>query len=174
MGRYIDYRAIRRAWPHGFIHITLLGDLPVGSGTLGEARLAARYLAKYVGKDLRKVLVVSGISGLIFAVFYGAVAIAPTIVLAVIFVSVAHLGGGAQWTLSTYGLQRFVPDRIRGRVFSFDFALVTLSIALSNLAAGWAADQFGPKATMVGLAAVGLVYAVGWWLATRRLRRATG
>jgi hypothetical protein len=55
VGRYIDYRAIRRAWPHGFIHITLLGDLPVGSGTLGEARLAARYLAKYVGKDLGRI-----------------------------------------------------------------------------------------------------------------------
>ncbi|HEX5828950.1 MAG TPA: hypothetical protein VFY23_15605, partial [Candidatus Limnocylindrales bacterium] len=26
--------------------------LPVGSGTIGEARLAARYLAKYVAKDL--------------------------------------------------------------------------------------------------------------------------
>ena len=29
-----------------------LGNLPVGSGTLGEARLASRYLSKYVGKDL--------------------------------------------------------------------------------------------------------------------------
>ena len=27
-------------------------NLPVGSGTLGEARLASRYLSKYVGKDL--------------------------------------------------------------------------------------------------------------------------
>jgi hypothetical protein len=30
----------------------MLNDLPVGSGRWGEARLAARYLAKYVGKDL--------------------------------------------------------------------------------------------------------------------------
>lgn len=109
-----------------------------------------------------------------FPVFYFAFPFMPFLLLAGLCTVGAHLGGGAQWTLSTYGLQRFVPDRIRGRVFSFDFALVTLSIALSNLAAGWAADQFGPKATMVGLAAVGLVYAVGWWLATRRLRRATG
>ena len=34
------------------MHIKLLGDLPVGSGTLDEARLAARYLSKYVGKDV--------------------------------------------------------------------------------------------------------------------------
>jgi MFS family permease len=73
-------------------------------------------------------------------------------------------------TLSTYGLQKFVPDRIRGRVFSFDFALVTLVLALSNLAAGWAAQHFGPKPAMYGFAAIGLVYTAVWWVATRRLR----
>ena len=34
------------------MHIKLLGDLPVGSGALEEARLAARYLGKYAGKAL--------------------------------------------------------------------------------------------------------------------------
>lgn len=51
-GRFVHYLDIRAAWPHGNIDIRLLGDLPVGSGTLGEARLAARYLSKYVGKAL--------------------------------------------------------------------------------------------------------------------------
>ncbi len=41
---------IADAWGHGFVHIKLLGDLPVGSGALGEARKAASYLSKYVGK----------------------------------------------------------------------------------------------------------------------------
>jgi hypothetical protein len=52
IGRWIYRSDIERAWRRGFVHITLLGDLPVGSKALGEARLAARYLAKYVGKDL--------------------------------------------------------------------------------------------------------------------------
>lgn len=52
VGRYVRQGAIRDAWGRGFVHIKLLGDLPVGSGTLGEARLASRYLSKYVGKDL--------------------------------------------------------------------------------------------------------------------------
>jgi hypothetical protein len=52
VGRFVPRRLIERAWPHGFVHIKLLGGLPVGSGTLGEARLAARYLARYVGRDL--------------------------------------------------------------------------------------------------------------------------
>lgn len=51
VGRYIDRGQIVRAWPHGFVHITLIGDLPAGSGTREEARRAARYLAKYIGKD---------------------------------------------------------------------------------------------------------------------------
>ena len=51
VGRFIQRRLIEQAWPHGFVHIKLLGDLPTGSGAVAEARLAARYLSKYVGKD---------------------------------------------------------------------------------------------------------------------------
>jgi len=51
VGRYIGRRKIERAWGHGHVHIKLLGDVPVGSGSLAEARVAARYLSKYVGKD---------------------------------------------------------------------------------------------------------------------------
>jgi hypothetical protein len=50
VGRYIKRSVIEAAWPHGFVHIKLLGDLPVGSGPLDEARRAAGYLSKYVGK----------------------------------------------------------------------------------------------------------------------------
>jgi hypothetical protein len=52
VGRFVHYQLIRRSWGRGLVHIKLLGDLPVGSGTLGEARLAARYLSKYVAKDV--------------------------------------------------------------------------------------------------------------------------
>ena len=50
VGQYIKRSLIADAWGHGFVHIKLLGDLPVGSGALGEARKAASYLSKYVGK----------------------------------------------------------------------------------------------------------------------------
>jgi hypothetical protein len=55
VGRYLPYMAIRRAWGHGFVDIRMLNDLPVGSGTLGEARKAAGYLSKYIGKDLGRI-----------------------------------------------------------------------------------------------------------------------
>lgn len=50
VGRYIGYRLIRDTWGRGIVHIKLLGDLPVGSGSLEEAREAGRYLAKYASK----------------------------------------------------------------------------------------------------------------------------
>jgi hypothetical protein len=50
VGQFIPRRAIERAWGRGFVHIKLLGDLAVGSTALSEARQAARYLSKYVGK----------------------------------------------------------------------------------------------------------------------------
>lgn len=50
VGRYVKRSAIEQAWGHGFVHIKLIGDLPVGTGTLGEARRAAGYLSKYIGK----------------------------------------------------------------------------------------------------------------------------
>ena len=49
-GRFIKQSLIRDAWGNGHVYIKLLGDLPVGSGALEEARVSARYLAKYVGK----------------------------------------------------------------------------------------------------------------------------
>jgi hypothetical protein len=52
VGRFVARRLIEGVWAHGFVHIKLLDGLPVGSGELAEARLAARYLARYVGRDV--------------------------------------------------------------------------------------------------------------------------
>ncbi|KQP24386.1 hypothetical protein ASF38_16150 [Aeromicrobium sp. Leaf272] len=51
VGRFINRSQLVAAWPHGFVHIKLIGDLPVGSGRLSEARVAANYLSKYVAKS---------------------------------------------------------------------------------------------------------------------------
>jgi hypothetical protein len=51
VGRWIGRQAIVSAWDHGFVHIKLIGDLPVGSGAVGEARRVARYLAPYASKN---------------------------------------------------------------------------------------------------------------------------
>jgi hypothetical protein len=53
VGRFVPRRLIEQAWSHGFVHIKLLGQLPAGSTARDEARVAARYLSKYVRKGLR-------------------------------------------------------------------------------------------------------------------------
>jgi MFS family permease len=95
----------------------------------------------------------------------------PLIYLAGAFVFVGHLGGGAQWTLSTYGLQVLVPDHIRGRIFAFDEGFITLTIAVSATVAGWIADVVDVRVVMLGLSAVCLSYSVVWTVATRTVRR---
>ena len=50
VGKFIPRRLIESAWGRGFVHIKLLGDLPVGTTALGEGRRAAGYLSKYVAK----------------------------------------------------------------------------------------------------------------------------
>ncbi|MCU1594039.1 MAG: transporter [Frankiales bacterium] len=102
---------------------------------------------------------------------YVLVAAAPYFWMAVLLVAMAHLGGGANWTVSTYGLQKRVPDRVLGRVMSADFMLVTLVIALNQIVAGLLSEVVGTRLLLgcFGLASVG--YAMVWLTATRSLRR---
>jgi hypothetical protein len=52
VGRYVKQRLIAEVWGRGIAHIKLIGNLPIGSGALEEARVAAGYLAKYVSKSI--------------------------------------------------------------------------------------------------------------------------
>ncbi len=156
--------------------VEVFGQGDVGIGTLMAARglgaLVGPFLGRWIaGPDDARLYPALGLALGVFGAAYVAFAAAPSMAVAALLVTVAHLGGGAQWTLSTYGLQLVVPDRIRGRVFAFDFALVTLSLAASSVLAGWASDRFGPRATSAGLGAVALAWAVTWWAATRQVRR---
>ncbi len=50
VGRYVKRGLIEEAWGRGIVHIKLIGDLPLGSGSLAESRQAARYVAPYTAK----------------------------------------------------------------------------------------------------------------------------
>ena len=121
--------------------------------------------------DLTTLLWTISAAFLIYGASYAVVPWMPVIYLAGVFVFVGHLGGGAQWTLSTYGLQILVPDHIRGRIFAFDEGFITLTIAVSATTAGWIADAVDVRFVMVGLAVVCLAYTVVWTFATRKVRR---
>ncbi|MBI2238093.1 MAG: MFS transporter [Actinobacteria bacterium] len=151
------------------------GDVGIGilMAARGVGALVGPFLGRWVaGADDRRLFPAIGLSLAVFGASYIVFGLMPSLLLAAPMVMCAHLGGGAQWALSTYGLQRIVPDRIRGRVFAFDFALVTLSIAVSSIGAGWAAERWGPRPAVVVLAGVALAWALVWWTATRGVRRA--
>ena len=111
-------------------------------------------------------------AGIVYGAGYLVVGTAPFLAVAVAGALLAHLGGGAQWTLSTYGLQAAVPDYIRGRVFAADFALVTVTMSISLVASGALAEVTGPRLPTLMLAAVSGLWGVAYLTLTRPLRRA--
>jgi MFS family permease len=157
--------------------LAIFGRDVFGAGDAGIGLLfAGRGLGALVGPFLARSVITMDDRGLLrgisisFAfvvICYALFPVAPTIWLAALLAFGAHLGGGSQWTLSTYGLQRSTPDHMRGRIFSFDYGLVTLTIALSTLLAGFVAEVLPPRFavwTMVSLIAVA---GTGWVLFAR-------
>ena len=118
------------------------------------------------------ILLACGVAGIVYGAGYLVVGTAPVLAVAVAGALLAHLGGGAQWTLSTYGLQAAVPDYIRGRVFAADLALVTVTMSVSLVASGALAEITGPRLPTVLLAAVSGLWGVAYLVLTRPLRRA--
>lgn len=127
---------------------------------------------RFIKRDTSRLLTVCGMSGLVFAVGYLLLSASTVLAAGLVAVMFAHLGGGANWALSTYGLQLRSPDEIRGRILAGDFAIVTLVLSVSGIAAGLIDQATGNlRATMVGFSLVAAVSAVANLAATRSLRR---
>jgi MFS family permease len=143
-----------------------------GVGVVAGPFVANRLLARRAGRSVMSgILLACGTAGLVYAAGYLVVGTAPVLLVAAGGALVAHLGGGAQWALSTYGLQSAVPDYIRGRVFAADFALVTVTMSLSLMVSGAAAEMAGPRLPTLLLAGVGGLWGVVYLTLTRPLRR---
>ncbi len=103
------------------------------------------------GISLGFVLMVAGITGL------GA---AATLSLVFLSTLIRTVGAGVIWVFSGALLQQMVPNRIRGRVFAFEFAALTLTQSVSTLWAGIAQDDLGwgvqQTISVMGLAAAAM------------------
>ena len=159
----------------GIVHmLAITSDDIWGAGQLGVGLLfAARGLGALVGPflarsyavdDMRRLLRGISLAFAIYLVGYALLPLSPVIWIAAAFVFVGHVGGGAQWTLSSFGLQRTTPDRVRGRVFAVDFGLALAISSISTLTAGWLAGVIGPLPTLyVMLGAMAVTVAVWFW-----------
>jgi MFS family permease len=150
----------------------VFGAGDVGIGVLFAARglgaLVGPFAARSIfGMEDRGLLVGIAASLVTVVVAYALFPLAPTIWLAGLLVFFGHLGGGAQWTLSTYGLMRATPDSIRGRVFSFDYGLVTLMITASTILAGILSESLAPSAAVWTMVALIALTGLAWiWFST--------
>jgi MFS family permease len=61
--------------------------------------------------------------------------------LTVFLVMLAHSASGANWVLSTILTQMWVEDEIRGRVFSIDMLIMSLSFSISSASAGYLLEK---------------------------------
>ncbi|MGI8553729.1 MAG: MFS transporter [Dehalococcoidia bacterium] len=138
-------------------------------GARGIGALFGPFLIRRLGStdDARFRLI--GVAGIVYGLGYAAFAVSPVLGLAAVAVSIAHLGGGAEWMMSTYGLQREVPDDLRGRIFAAGFGLVTLTTSISSVGAGLLAASIGATATALLAGALALVWGLIWTGWTRSL-----
>lgn len=152
------------------------GDVALGvlMAFRGLGALIGPFLARrLLGSKDRRLFLVIGVSLAVFGLGYAVVGLVPTLLLALPAIALAHVGGGAQWMLSSYGLQRIVPDHIRGRIFAFDGMLVTLTFGSSSLLTGWLADSIGARETAWLLGGIAVLWAGVWSWLTTDVRRDT-
>ena len=73
-------------------------------------------------------------------------------------------GGGINWVFSTQLLLQLLPDRVRGRVFSTEFAIFTLANAVGTGVGGWLMDLtgIGIGPTMLWLSGLTLIPTLLW------------
>lgn len=150
----------------------------VGIGLLLAARGIGALIGPFVGRAFlgsrdRRLFLTIGVALAVFGAGYMFLGIVPTLLLALPAVMLAHIGGGAQWMLSSYGLQKIVPDHIRGRIFAFDGMLVTLTFGISSLMTGWLSEVFDPQAAAMVMGGVAVIWAAAWMWLTTDVRRAT-
>ena len=73
------------------------------------------------------------------------------------------IGGGLVWVLATQLLLQLVPNEVRGRVFSTEFALYTLFTALSSGMTGWLIDTSLGVPGIMQLGAALLIVPIALW-----------
>ncbi|HEY5934660.1 MAG TPA: MFS transporter [Kofleriaceae bacterium] len=148
---------------HRFAHISIATGLLFAARGLGA--LLGPILARVIAgaePSRRAIVLICAASTLGYATFYSVFPFVTSFALALVLVVLAHLGGGAQWSASTYGLQVATPDHMRGRVIAIDFGLATLLIGVSSIIAGLLADAWDEASATWWLAVVAAIYGIAW------------
>jgi MFS family permease len=144
--------------------IYIVSGLGTGLGPIVMRRwLGDRRKRIFAGISLGFVLLFGGISLLAYA---------GTLPLFLWGTLVRTVGSGAVWVFSAALLQMLTVDEFRGRVFAFEFALLTLTQSISVFFAGYAQDSWGMDVQQVTavFALLGLLVTIIWLFFTRWAR----
>lgn len=143
----------------------LMGSRGVGA-LIGP--LIGGYLLGREAARLRLGILLGFVAG---ALGYLALAAAPSLGWACAGVILAHAGGSTIWVFSTTLLQEQTEDRYRGRVFSADYALLSVTVSAVTYLAGVSIDLGVGVRTIAALTgALSLAPASLWALAQRLWR----
>ncbi len=142
----------------------------VGLGLLYAARGLGTGIGPVIGrrvfKDESSWVRAMGLAMTVCGGFYLLLGQTSSLPLMLLFVLVAHAASGVNWVTSTVLLQRRTPDTYRGRVFSSEWLLFTLTQSLSVLLAslalewGWSGIRGTITAFSLVMVAVGIVWMV--------------
>jgi len=115
-----------------------------GLGALVGPLVAARW----AGEDDHKLRFGILLGYLTIAVGYGLIGVSHRVWVAAACAALAHAGGSTVWVFSTTLLQLRTEDRFRGRVFSADLGLASLTFATTAYLCGRFLDAGIPARTM--------------------------
>ena len=147
-----------------------------GSGLL----LAARGLGAAIGpfifmrfarNNMPRLLLLCGVGGVIWSIFYLTASASPMLWLAALSIAAAHVGGGAIWTMASYGLQTSTEDHIRGRVLAGDMGFAMLVTGLSSIGTGILGEILPIRIAIALVAGISGLCSLSYLLGTFGLRK---
>lgn len=155
------------------VQVMLAKDV-LGTGDLGYGLMNAAWAAGMLagaltlvaarGKaDIRLVFLTSV---LVAGFSLGGTGLAAGLVVAMLFLALGGVANGLNNVSIDTLLQRAVPDRLRGRVFSAFFTLIAVAESAASMGGGLIADAFSVRAVYL-VAAVGLL--LTWAFATAQM-----
>lgn len=119
--------------------VLLMGS--VGIGLLYAARGVGTGVGPIIGRRIfnreKDWVRAMGFSMIFGGLMYAVVGLTTSLAIMMIFVFIAHAASGANWVMSTVLLQRRTPDTFRGRIFSTEWLLFTLTQSASVLLCSW-------------------------------------
>ncbi|MEL7835035.1 MFS transporter [Fodinibius sp. Rm-B-1B1-1] len=123
--------------------VLLMGS--IGLGLLYSARGVGTGIGPVIGRRIfnheRDWVRAMGYCMMFAGAMYAVVGMTTSLAVMLIFVFIAHAASGANWVMSTVLLQRRTPDTYRGRIFSTEWLLFTLTQSASVMTASWVLEN---------------------------------